>query len=292
MNTAVPQQEHSTASDLTASVEVLTLPEGIYAFTVRGGAVSEGTSNGLILPALQVTAAPAKSAGTVEFLAGPGTYDRWLARSGDVVTAKISGGSASLLLTSVRSRNSSILAIDARKLDVKNDSTADTVPSADPPSASLEARSANDPAARQLPLRVLVHVQNLGDLQFTESWAGRADERLWIEAFTVTCLEPNATDLIQYRGVTADGFATPWLSNELLCGSRGRGMPLTAFAIRVKPGMVDRYACVYRGKFASGIIAGPFDDARLCRSDTADDALVGIEISVVRREAATEASAA
>ena len=73
MNTAAPRKEQPNDSELTASVEVLTLPEGIYAFTIRGGAPTHGTPNSLALPALQVASAPMKSTGTIEFLAGPGT---------------------------------------------------------------------------------------------------------------------------------------------------------------------------------------------------------------------------
>ena len=171
------------------------------------------------------------------------------------MTAKISGGSASLLLTSIRSQESAVLSVDLRKLDIKEQTVGAGARLAAADDGLLEDRVASDPAARVLPIRVLVHVQNTGDLEFTRSWAGRTDERLWIEAFTASCMEPDAADLIEYRGVTADGFSTPWLSNELLCGSRGRGMPLTAFAIRIKPEAVEQYECVYRGRFASGAVS-------------------------------------
>lgn len=304
MNTTVSKDDRPLTAELAASVQVLTLPEGIYAFSVKGGAATTTLSEGLALPALQVAAAPAKSSGTVEFLAGPGTYDRWLARSGDVVTAKISGGSAALLLTSVRSTDSSVLAIDLRKLDVKNGagsggahtngSPAENARPASFPEEPLDPRIGNDATVHALRLRILVHVQNTGDLEFTGLWAGRPEYRLRIEAFTVACLEEGASDLIEYRGVTADGFSTPWLSNGLLCGSRGRAIALTGFAARVKPALVGVYQCIYRGIFASGTIVGPFDDARLCVSaGVVDDALVGIELCVLPRgTAATQAAVA
>ena len=297
MNTTISQGKQQLSSELAASVQVLTLPEGMYAFTVKGGAAATMPSEGLVLPALQVAAAPAKSSGTVEFLAGPGTYDRWLARNGDVVTAKISGGSAALLLTSVRSTDSPVLAVDLRRLDVNigaepggsnaKSPVAENAQGASVPENSLHDHIASDATARALRLSILVHVQNTGDLECSGLWPGRSDQRFSIEAFTVTCLEEEASDLIEYRGVTADGFSTPWLSSGLLCGSRGRAIALTGFAVRIKPALSGGYQCIYRGMFASGAVVGPFNDARLCVSaGVVDDALVGIEVLVVPRDTA------
>ena len=295
MNTRISEGKQQLSGELAASVQVLTLPEGMYAFTVKGGAAATMPSEGLALPALQVAAAPAKSSGTVEFLAGPGTYDRWLARNGDVVTAKISGGSAALLLTSVRSADSPVLAVDLRRLDVNNGSEPGDSDTKAPAAENSRSGPLPESDANRRPLRlsVLVHVQNTGDLEFSGLWAGRPDQRLAIEAFTVTCLEEGASDLIEYRGVTADGFSTPWLSNGLLCGSRGRAIALTGFAVRVEPALSSVYQCTYRGMFASGAIVGPFDDARLCVSaGVVDDALVGMEVQVVPRSVAAQAAVA
>lgn len=104
----------ATSGELAATVQLLSLPPGVYAFTVQngGGAVA----NGLALPALQVGPAPQRCLGTVDFMCGPTTLDRWLTSPGDVVTVKISGGDATLLLTSVRTPESSTLAIDVHRL--------------------------------------------------------------------------------------------------------------------------------------------------------------------------------
>lgn len=102
--------------DIAASVQVLTLPVGIYAFTVQSGTTA--AANKLVLPALHVAPAPLRSAGVVEFLSGPTTMDRWLTATSDVLTVKVSVAPVSVVLTSLRAPdNSAPLSIDIRRLD-------------------------------------------------------------------------------------------------------------------------------------------------------------------------------
>ena len=260
--------------ELAASVQLLTLPVGIYTFTVQGGAPTTTLTEELALPALQLGLAPMKSPGTVEFLGGATTLDRWLACSSDVIIVRISGGSVSLLLTSLRSPSSSVLAIDVRRLD------AEPRP-VDPELQAGEAATA--PTSGVLPTHILAHIHNVGDLHFTDGWAGCLSEKLWIEAFAIMSVGQLAPDLIEYCGVTSDGLQTPWLSNQMLCGSRGRGMPMMGCAIRLKPDIAEDYDVTYTGRFVSGSALGPFKNGDLCCSDVPGDPLWGIELSVAQR---------
>jgi len=263
------------AGELSASVQVLPLPVGTYVLTVRGGAKADAPNEELILPALQVGLAPAKSSAVVEFLVRSATLDRWLARSGDMIIVKISGGDASLLLTSVRLPNNPSLSIDIRPLE------AQPYP-ADP---DLDAAAA---ASGLLATHVVTHIQNIGDVHFRDGWAG-CIERFWIEAFSIMSIGGLPTDAIEYCCVTADGFQTPWLSHQLLCGSRGRGMPIIAYAVRLKPEVAERYECSYVGKFVSGSTYGPFRNGDQCRSETAGDPLWGLEVRVAARRQSADA---
>jgi hypothetical protein len=106
---------------------------------------------------------------------------------------------------------------------------------------------------------------------------------LWIEALSIRSLGPLSADVIEYCAVTADGFQTPWLGNQMLCGSRGRGIPMLAYAIRLKPEVADQYDCTYTGKFVSGSVIGPVKNGELCCSDVPRDPLWGIELRVTPR---------
>lgn len=262
-----PMQSNNSSSsqvsqELNAAVQVIALPVGIYAFTVTGGGAPG--RDGISLPSLLVAPAPVKSEGAIEFLEGPDTVGRWLTRTGDVVMVKISQQSATLLLTSLRGPDSSVLSIDIRKLDVQ-------------PAPEVVTRP---PRAR-----TLVHVRTLGDLEFNEGWAGGSADNLWIEAFAVVAQEPAAAELLEYSAVNVQGRRTEWLSGGAVCGSRGEETPLTAFAIRVKDRAGEDYSCVYTGKFLSGAVVGPCRDGMLCRSETQDDPLVAIEVQLDRQDA-------
>lgn len=269
-----PTTDRPVSQELAASVQLLTLPVGTYSFTVQGGASTSIAAEELAVPALQVALAPMKSPGTVEFLAGAATLDRWLARGSDMIIVRILGGSASLLLTSVRSSGSSVLEVDVRRLEAEPRFVGPEL---------VAGQAAAPGASGALQAEILAHIQNFGDIRFLDGWAGCLGQKLWIEAFAVTSVGQLTLDSIEYCGATADGFQTPWLSNQVLCGSRGRGMPLVGYAIRLKPEIAESYDCTYSGKFVSGTTVGPCKDGRLCRSDVPGDPLEGIELHVTER---------
>ena len=257
-----------------ASVQLLNLPVGIYAFTVTGGGATR--SGELALPALQVAPAPMRSAGSIEFLCAPSTLDRWLTGSADVVTVKISGGSAALLLTSIRAPDSPVLSIDVRRLDAPGPALP-AIPAAPPP---LQAPV--PPGSVQVPhISTLVHVPYLGDLEFLGGWAGRPAENLWIEGFAAVASTGGGSgaDLIEYCAITEAGHETGWLSGGALAGNRGTGTPLVAFAVRINEAAAARYHCLYAGQFLSGNVIGPLSEG-LCRSASPGDPLVAIELAV------------
>ena len=274
-----------SATAIGSTVQLLTLPSGIYAFTVQGGGAS--TAGELSLPALQVSPAPVRTTASIDFLCGPRTHDRWLTGPGDVVTVKISGGSAALLLTSLRAADSSVLSIDVRRLDVVGEPQlpAPALAAAPAPAPQWPATSwpaAPSTAGADAPPRIttLVHVPYLGDLEFSGGWAGRPAENLWIEGFAVTLQAAGQTDLLEYCGLTEAGYETGWVDGGTLCGSRGTGTPLVAFAARLKPAAAALYSCRYSGRFLSGTLVGPVSEG-LCRSESPGDPLVAIELRVL-----------
>jgi hypothetical protein len=263
----------TAAATMSSTVQILTLPVGLYAFTVQGGGQPRPAA-GLALPALQVAAAPIESEGRLEFLSGPATLDRWLTTSGDVVTVKISGGEARLLLTSLRAPESGVLSIDVRQLDAPATATA----TASAPAGSSAATGAA--GGDETRVITMVHVPYLGDLSFVEGWAGRPSENLWIEGFALLVQEPNEPKLLEYQGVTEEGLALPWMSAGEFCGARGTGVPLVEFAVRLHPDAAGRYVCRYSGQFLSGTIVGPLEGGLACRSDAAGDPLVAIQLEL------------
>jgi glycosyltransferase involved in cell wall biosynthesis len=293
----------------SASVQVVTVPEGLYAFRVRTG-LPERTKDpeGLLLPAVNIGLAPGQPAGIIEFIAGPGTDGNWLCAPGQALVARVSSRPATLLLTSLRGPDGPPLSIVIDRLDEPNQAALDAAqrlelpaqpPAVDlsalPPAlarmpanaASANAASANGAAAgaemrpHGVRSEIVAHIQRRGDIRFADAgWAGHIGQRLWIEAFTINPLEAIAADQLEYKGLTAAGYETPWVSNGALCGTRGMAMPLVGFAVRCKPGDDAKvYDCQYRGAFFSGAIIGPRRNGAPCFS-TPDDPLEAIELQI------------
>jgi GT2 family glycosyltransferase len=297
---------------LSASIQVLPLPAGLYLFSVTAATRSpERNSGNLSLPAMHVSLGPGTRSEHVEFLYGPGAEGAWLFATGDVLVAKVSGAAATLVLTSVRASNGDVLSIAVERLESRSVS-APSAPSERIPNPPMEApaavahesaavaheshaeasaerpsKPADSPTADALtvPLQIKTHIRTRGDMTFTDApWAGRVAPGLWIESFSIQPLKHMTAQDIEYKGLTGTGFETPWLSADQNCGTKGISVPLVGFAMRLKPGPVtSAYECEYFGYYRSGVTVGPLGNGSPCRSMVANDPLEGIQIRIVKR---------
>ena len=265
VNPAEPVRPVQGAQDRAASVQMLMLPPGVYAFSLGSSGPAGEHQEQITLPAIHVGIAPIKSNARVEFYGGPRTLDRWLAFAGDRVIARITGDTAGVLLTSLRRPEDPTLAIDVRRIDAPADGQA------------KQADGVHQP-------QIMAHVRQLGDLFLPSESVGPFGPELWIEAFVVKSAGADGAERLEYRGITADGYETPWLTDAVLCGSRGRGTPLLGFAMRPRVAFARKLECRYVGLFGSGRRVGPLVDGSLCRSDLPNDPLEGIELQVIARE--------
>src|SRR3954447_6773441 len=277
---------HHVAAEqqLTASVQPLTLPKGLYTFSVRSADPERlAELGGLMLPALHVGLGPSVPADGIEFLSGRDDGGHWLYAAGDILVAKIVDRPVTLLLTSVRAAGTQPLDIEIDRLDARSEPRAAGEAVAEPEAEPELERERTDEAEAAVRLQVSAHISNRGDVVFIDTdWSGRLGNGMSIEAFSVIPLDRLAASDIEYKGLTGAGFESPWLSNGEPCGTRGMGIPLVGFAVRPKPDAAALgYDCVYRGYFRSGAISGPVSNGELCRSETADDPLEGIELRVV-----------
>lgn len=270
----------SARPEIAANVQILSLAEGLYAFTVRAAGATAPQGE-LALPALHVAPAPSPGqAGRLQLLGGPDAVAGWLTHSGDVLVAQVTEGPCKVALTSLSTPDSPPLSVDIRRLD---QAAATTAPVALPPA---QPAAAPVPAQRVLRTQIMAHVQQRGDLPFVDSaWAGCVGERLRLEAFAVSALDQLPADLIEYKAVTENGFETPWISNSAWCGTRGMGVALLGFAIRIKPAAAAAFDCEYSGAFMSGTVVGPVRNGAPCRSPAPGDALEGIQLRIIERRA-------
>ena len=271
----------NSSTNLESSVQVLNLPEGIYSFTVKDGGALRNGSRSLAVPALQVGIAPITSSGKAEFLNSASVHDRWLAYKNDMIVVRIVGGDSSLLLISVQMKDCPSISLDVKRLN-----TSANLPIQE--KAQAQTSDAGSPTS--LDVRLLAHIRYVGDLSFEAGQAGWPGQQMWIEGFAITSIADLPQDSVEYCGIMSNGFETPWIGNQALCGSRGGGLPLLGFAIRLTPEIAANYGTEYSGKFYSGSTTGPVRDGVLCSSQLTGDPLEVIEIRIFKRQNQGESS--
>ena len=291
---ANPEVRTVREEGLSASVQVLPLPPGLYLFSVKSASPPPVSGYQISLPALHVGLGPGVRSDQVEFIAGPSTHGAWLFSAGDLLVTKINGTGATLILNSVRAPGGEVLSIGVEKLEGRADILASPAVLA---SASKVPALASSEGAKplfksegdDLPLSVAIgaHLRKRGDMTFANvPWAGRVATGLWIESFSVKPLEHFAPGDIEYKGLTGSGFETPWMSDAKMCGTKGMATPLVGFAIRLRPSpAAAAYDCEYSGYFQSGTTVGPLRNGAPCRSNVANDSLEGIQVRIVKRTA-------
>jgi GT2 family glycosyltransferase len=273
---------------LSASVQVLPLAAGLYLFSVKAAKPRLPSSPGqLALPAMHVGLGPGVRSEQVEFLASPSTHGAWLFSATDQLVTRVNGNGATLVLTSVRAPSGDVLSIKVERLEARIETAEPQVTAAPPAGIAAAPRAADAP----LPVQIAAHIRARGDMQFRDSpWSGRVAPGLWIESYAVLPLTHLQAQDIEYKGLTGSGFETPWLSDNADCGTKGMGVPLVGFAVRLRPSVATAaYDCQYSGYFQSGLTVGPLRNGAPCRSSVANDPLEGIQVRLVQRPGAAAA---
>lgn len=290
-------RDASPNDPLSASIQVLPLPPGLYLFSVKAASlVPNGPQGVLRLPAMHVGLGPGVRSEQVEFIAGPATDGAWLFAHEDLLVTKVKGVGATLILTSVRAPGGEVLSIKVERLEGRAEATAPAqLPAQNPPpvapaGAAKKSEPVAKPANDSLALKISAHVRARGDMDFSDvPWAGRVAPGLWIESFSIKPLERFEDRDIEYKGLTGSGFETPWLSEDKMCGTKGLSVPLVGYAVRLKPSPQSAaYDCEYSGYFKSGATVGPLRNGAPCRSTVANDPLEGIQVRIFKRVGASK----
>jgi len=298
MSKNLSERDSSINDALSASVQVLPLPSGLYLFSVKeAGASAERSAGALRLPAMHVGLGPGVKSEQVEFLAGPATQGAWLFAQEDVLVTKVSGAGATLVLTSVRAPGGEVLSIKVERLEGRNEAPAAVKPSSVDiplPLAAKNAKDAEENAVMALPVTIAAHIRARGDMSFSSvPWAGRIAPGLWIESFSIKPLEIFEAQDVEYKGLTGSGFETPWLTDGKMCGTKGMAVPLVGFAVRLKSSpKAASYDCEYSAYFKSGQTVGPLKNGAPCRSTVANDPLEGIQVRILKRAGAEKSAKA
>jgi hypothetical protein len=273
------------------AVRMLRVDEGLYALRLGEIAGNQGEIAGMAVPAALVSVPFAEDGNGVEIVACFPRRGPWLGKGGGTVILRspIGGGQLIVTVYGDSGQQASELSLDLQRLDVPGNGAPATEP------ASPRTAGGTTPpvgGARDAPTEILLHIERVGDRLFPgRGWVGALGRRMRIEAFSIRPLERLSATDIEMKGFLPNGGETPWVPGGVLCGTRGRGMPLTGFAVRVAPQQADRFEVVYQGSFFAGGISQTHQNGDPCRAATADDPLEAINVRLIEREVAPTGSA-
>jgi hypothetical protein len=168
--------------------------------------------------------------------------------------------------------------IQVTRLDHPN--TKRTFPHLEQP----ELQSVLEHATQEIKTEIIVHMERMGDRTVPGGkWIGNLGQKRRIEAFGVRPLETLSPQDIQYKAFGPNGRETPWVTDANLCGTRGQGMPLTGFAIRLTSRLRERFDISYQGAFFDGGVSDLRKNGEPCTSTRVDDPLEDMNIHLVER---------
>jgi hypothetical protein len=253
---------------------LLRLDQGLYAVEIGETTAPDGEISGLMLPVIQVSAPPGNRDESVEIISTSNGGVSWLAQDGGTVIVRAPSGGGHLLVAAYGPPEQvpDLPRVEVRRLDR-------------PLPHDAAAGSMNFFRERgEVQTEIVLHVERLGDRRFQSSgWIGNRDQKLRIEAFSIRPLEILSACDIEFKAVGPNGRETPWVTEAKLCGTRGRSLPLTGFAVRLAPHVSDEFEVVYRGAFFESGIIGPKRNGELCVPPIHDDPLKAIEVRLARR---------
>jgi hypothetical protein len=271
------------------TVRMVRVNEGLYALRVGPLTGTPAEIAGMAVPVAHVSAPFAEDGNGVEIVASFPGRGPWLARDGGTLILRSpppAGGH--VIVTAYGApdqQQTGELSLDLHRLDGPGRS-ADAPGMLEP--ITPGPRAAGLTGMRDLPTEILLHIERAGDRVFPgRGWVGALGRRMRIEGFSIRPLERLAPSDIEMKGFLPSGGETPWVQGGALCGTRGRGLPLVGFALRIVPQWAERFDVFYQGSFFSGGISEQHSGGSPCRA-AADDPLEAVNIRVVERVAASE----
>jgi len=270
---AVPQSSVLSVTQVPARSRALHLNSGIYVVHLGTIANQSGPGGLVELPATQLVALPSGAGQPVKIAASTGDRDGWYGAEGGTAVLQVPPGGGAVIVTTYGAETGDV-ALDIRRLDGTRDDVA-VVPAAPAQIARL---------GQAVPTEILLHLERSGDRRVVgEGWVGNRGLKLRLEAFGIRPLSILSPTDIEYKAFGPNGIETSWASEGKLCGTRGRGLPLTGFAVRLAPPARDRFDVVYQGSFFSSGVAGPVQNGAPCRPVVANDPLEAINVRVIER---------
>jgi hypothetical protein len=259
----------------SVTASIIMLDQGLYALEIGETGCVRGQLSGLQLPMVQVSAPAIGPDRCVEII-DSGHRETWLGQEGGTVILKSPPGGGHVLLNAYGPPAQPVAFpdVEIRRLDRARPSGTTLRP----------VEPADEP--EEIRTEIVLHIERLGDRRFPgQGWVGNRGKKLRIEAFSIQPLDTLLARDIEFQALGPNRRQTPWVTDGKLCGTRGKGLPLTGFAIRLAPHLSERFDIVYEGAFFESGMVGPNRNGELCVPPIADDPLKAINVRLIRRSA-------
>jgi hypothetical protein len=268
----IPSATAPSPDGPVADATLLWLEQGLYALQIGETVCPSEKFTGLRLPLIHLAVPPGGKDRQVKILGSSREDEAWFGREGGTVIVKApsEGGHVFVTAYSLPGRAVRVPHVEVRRIDGRLSNGIGSSGLLDKPE---EVRT-----------ELVLHVERLGDKRFPgQGWVGNRGKGLRIEAFSIRPTEVLAACDIEFKALGPKGRQTPWVTDAKLCGTRGQGLPLTGFAVRLAPRIADRFDAVYQGAFFESGVVGPFRNGELCVAPIADDPLEAINLQLTRR---------
>lgn len=279
-----PAAASETPALAVSEVRLLQVDEGLYALRIGEIPGAAGNVAGLSLPAVQISAPFAENGHGVEIVASFPRRGNWVGREGGTLILRSAAPGGQVIVTAYGAPAQSAaaaLSLDLNRLDGPGGIGAEPAGIAGPRAAGLTG-------TRDVATEILLHIERAGDRLFPgRGWVGALGRRMRIEGFSIRPIEQMAPNELEMKGFLPNGGETPWVPGGTFCGTRGRGLPLIGFAVRVVPHRADRFEVLYQGSFFKGGISEQLRGGSPCRS-APDDPLEAISVRLIERLPDTE----
>jgi hypothetical protein len=289
-DTAMPPADELGANARPQACSRLTRVEaGLHVLSIGPIGASTNEEATVTLPAIQVTSPPSNRFDPVEIITEWNDSGAWLGAGGGVVVLRSPPGGGYVLITAYAAADAPAALPDDIALrpieGVERETRPDTHP--DTPAAPPGATSSRDEPTThptEIETQVMLHIERQGDRSFPgRGWVGNPGQRLRVEAFSISPRGKLSDADIEYKAFGPVGRETRWVSDAVLCGTKGRGLPLTGFAVRLAPHLRDRFDVIYQGSFFNSGATEPRRNGEPCLPAQHDDVLEAINLRVVER---------
>jgi hypothetical protein len=270
-----------SADTATATASVVLLDAGLNVIEIAGPAVTNLSAGDTLTPLIRVSEWPSPNSERLTILSETGIGEAWVPRSGGVVVVRTPPGGGRVVVTVFGPPNA---AVEPATITVRRLEAGVWPEGGAAPALSVAQPVARDRAGRDIAAEILLHIERVGDrMQPNQGWVGARGEKKRLEAFGIRPLGGILPRDLHYKGLHAGGAETPWIPGPQLCGTRGRGLPLIGFAIRVAPHLQNRFDVIYQGSFFASGVVGPNRNGEPCRPPLAGDPLEAMSIRITER---------